>query len=156
MSKFWLDHPQILFNRQGYYKIIPSEGDDRIEVLNKMTRFFLYAAVLMIILALICPIDVKYFLIIILAIVTIILLHFLHKMNKPEIFQGLNDKSETTKSNSIPFEKSIETPFEKYLYNLPETCKENTERCLRYEDVRFHHLSDDSEQRSSPTNQGGF
>lgn len=40
----------------------------------------------------------------------------------------------TTPSTTVP---NDQISFAKWLYDLPETCKENQMNCLRYEDIRF-------------------
>ena len=40
----------------------------------------------------------------------------------------------TMPSTTIP---NKQTDFARFLYDLPETCKENQQNCLQYEDLRF-------------------
>lgn len=46
----------------------------------------------------------------------------------------------TMPSTTIP---NDQTGFAKWLYDLPKTCKENQENCLRYEDIRFNRFNPD-------------
>ncbi|ANB50529.1 hypothetical protein [Powai lake megavirus] len=59
---------------------------------------------------------------------------------------SMNEKNDrqfyTTPVTTIP---NKQTNFAKWLYDLPETCKENQLYCLRYEDVRFSRYNPDLE-----------
>ncbi|AZL89436.1 hypothetical protein QKC54_gp0389 [Megavirus baoshan] len=59
---------------------------------------------------------------------------------------SLNEKNDrhfyTTSVTTIPNEQNN---FAKWLYDLPETCKENQLNCLRYEDVRYSRYNPDLE-----------
>ena len=44
----------------------------------------------------------------------------------------------TMPSTTIPNDQD---GFAKWLYKLPETCKENQTNCLRYEDIRFNRFN---------------
>ena len=43
----------------------------------------------------------------------------------------------TTPNTRIP---NNQIEFAEWLYKAPETCKENNEHCLRYNDIRYHNL----------------
>jgi hypothetical protein len=44
----------------------------------------------------------------------------------------------TTPVTTIP---NDQTGFARWLYKLPETCKENQSNCLKYEDIRFNRFN---------------
>ncbi|XWV26455.1 hypothetical protein QJ857_gp0614 [Tupanvirus soda lake] len=207
---FWLEDPTILFRDGNYYRIFPTSGMTKIQMLNSLTLFFLYLTILFL---LFCD-NSEYIYIPIIAIIIIIFLYFIQKndhnetskeyfnkntedifnkklqnetkkrycqkptrdnpfmnitladlMDDPErdsaciepkdinkeminkyndkIFNDINDVYErghaqrqfyTMPVTSIP---NDQTAFAKWLYEAPETCKENSINCLRHEDIRF-------------------
>lgn len=57
-------------------------------------------------------------------------------MNYEDAFERMNGQRQfyTCPNTKIP---NDQTNFAKWLYKAPQTCKENQEQCLRYEDLRF-------------------
>lgn len=190
---FWLNDPSVLFRNGNYYRIIPSSNMTKNEVLNALTRFFLY----LLIIYLLFSASKEYLYIPVIAIIVIIIIYFIQKNDqkanqitenfKEEPFCQMptydnpmmnvtladlmdhRDRAPACKSNVLtnqmtrteplfydpddvfnkrPMERPFytmpsttipnnQTEFAKWLYPLPETCKENQEMCLRYEDIRF-------------------
>ena len=197
---FWLYDPTILFRNQNYYKIIPTANMTTNQVLNSLTLFFIFLAIL-------CLLFCRHLIYVpIIAIIIIIFWYFIQKnclpQNQKETFntdisnninndnnkfQGVlptknnpfmnitmadlidntnqqcenianDDEIDDNYNNNIfrdpndIFGKSHsqrqfytmpvttipndQTAFAKWLYETPETCKENTMNCLRYEDIR--------------------
>lgn len=79
--KFWLEDPAVLFRNNNYYKIIPTKEMNRIQVLNALSRFFLYLAVLY----LLFGIDLSYMLIPIAGIIIVLLLYLIQKWHMGQI-----------------------------------------------------------------------
>lgn len=77
-EKFWLEDPMVLFRDQKYYTIIPTSTMSKIEILNALSRFFLYLGVLY----LLFSSDTEYIYIPIIAITGIILLYYIQKNDK--------------------------------------------------------------------------
>lgn len=222
-DKFWLTDPMVLFRGNNYYKFLPTSSMNKTEILNALTRFFLYLTILYIIFAA----DIEYIYIPIIAIVIIIMLYYIQqsdpKNNNEENFSSNNDNNNLENSldnnnfndnkfdnnsvcqmpsknnpfmnltladlmdrpnrppacnslNEIVNDQMIgylnenvfkdvndvfdrgfaqrqfytmpvttvvndQTKFAKWLYRLPETCKENQENCLKYEDIRFNRFN---------------
>ncbi|BCS83070.1 hypothetical protein QLL95_gp1053 [Cotonvirus japonicus] len=176
-DQFWIYDPMILFKNGNFYKIIPTKNMTQVQVLNALTRLFLYITIIL----LIIPIISDYAYISIICILVIIIIYFVSndQTNNEQFDNKLlnNEQIDKTQENSIsnsfvntkinnlyesqdrlPSKKinlsnenirnrqfyitPIITPdkqkdFAKWLYDLPETCKENSEKCFRYEDVRF-------------------
>jgi len=49
-NRFWLEDPFGLFRLDNYYKIIPTKYMSRIEILNALSRFFIYVLILFLLL----------------------------------------------------------------------------------------------------------
>lgn len=81
--KFWLEDPAILFRNNNYTKIVPSKQMNRIEVLNALSRFFIY----LIIIYLIFSVDWTYMLIPMAGIVIILFLYIIQKWHTGELVQ---------------------------------------------------------------------
>jgi hypothetical protein len=205
-DKFWLQDPMVLFRGNNYYKIIPSKSMSKIEILNALTRFFFYLAILYILFSN----TTDYIYIPLVGIVIVLFLYFIQKndpisekmeqvcrqdkcnkidvcqkptignpfMNvtmadlmdnrdRPEgcmstdklikqdidykfnynLFKNVEDVFDrgysqrqfyTMPSTTIP---NKQTEFAKWLYKLPETCKENQSNCLKYEDLRYNRFN---------------
>lgn len=60
-------------------------------------------------------------------------------MNSDDAFERTNGQRQfyTCPNTKIP---NDQVEFAKWLYKAPQTCKENQEQCLRYEDLRFKRL----------------
>ena len=58
-------------------------------------------------------------------------------MNIDDAFSRTNSQRQffTTPNTRIP---NNQTEFANWLYKVPETCKENNEQCLRYDDIRYN------------------
>lgn len=74
-DEFWLNDPLVLFRNGNYYKIIPNNNMTKIEVLNALTRFFLYLSILYVLFTR----KWEYLYIPFVAIMVIILLYFIQK-----------------------------------------------------------------------------
>jgi hypothetical protein len=207
-DKFWLEDPGVLFRNGNYYRIIPSKNMTKIQVLNSLTRFFLYLGILY----LVFGTNSTYMYIPLIGILVILLLYIIYKhqnqqaepftdsvnrsvdeivegvpggvcqapdKNNPFMNVTMDDLMEnrtrptacpvtnptirnqmaqawnnnlftdvedvfdrkhsqrqfyTMPSTTIP---NDQTAFAKWLYEAPETCKENQLNCLKYEDIRF-------------------
>lgn len=201
-DKFWLEDPMVLFRNGNFYRIIPSRKMSKIEVLNSLTRFFLYVLILYLIFSK----KREYIYVPVIAIMVIVLIYYIQRgdvrdqkiekvcrqgfcnnvqvcqrptegnpfMNvtvadlmdnrdRPagcistdkqinrEINRNFNNnlmkdvddvynrgysqrQFYTMPSTTIPNDQGA---FAKFLYNLRETCKENQNNCLLYEDIRF-------------------
>ena len=81
IDKFWLEDPAVLFRNGAYYKIIPTKNMNRIQVLNALTRFFLYLGILY----LLFGSDLSYMLIPIAGIIMILLLYLIQKWHQGQI-----------------------------------------------------------------------
>ena len=46
-DEFWVKDPRVLYENQNYYRIIPSKKMSKIEMLNALSRFFIYFLVLL-------------------------------------------------------------------------------------------------------------
>lgn len=57
-------------------------------------------------------------------------------MDVDDIFEKMNSQRQfyTIPNTSIP---NQQTEFAQWLYRVPQTCKEDQEQCLRYEDLRY-------------------
>lgn len=108
--KFWLEDPAILFRNNNYTKIVPSKQMNRIEVLNALSRFFIY----LIIIYLIFSVDWTYMLIPMAGIVIILFLYVIQKWHTGELVQ-----METF--NAPSNEDKIITPETGNTYQLPTT-----------------------------------
>lgn len=60
--------------------------------------------------------------------------------NVDDLFQRNSAQRQfyTTPSTTVP---NDQTGFAKWLYNTPDTCKENNANCLRYEDIRYNRFN---------------
>jgi len=205
-DKFWLEDPTVLFKNGNYYRILPSNSMSKIEMLNALTRFFIYLMLIYIMFSN----NTQYVYIPIIAIIIIIMLYYIQKKDKVDniqeefcrgdkcnnidicqkptkgnpfmnvtmadlmdnpdrppacmatdrtikeeidenynynLFKDVDDVFDrgysqrqfyTMPSTTIPNEQ---TTFAKWLYKLPETCKENQSNCLKYEDIRFNRFN---------------
>uniref|UniRef100_A0A6C0LTV0 Minor capsid protein P9 transmembrane helices domain-containing protein n=1 Tax=viral metagenome TaxID=1070528 RepID=A0A6C0LTV0_9ZZZZ len=205
-DKFWLEDPSILFSSSNYYKIIPTGNMSKIEILNSLTRFFIYITVLYILLS----DNLEFVYIPIIGLIIIMFIYFIQyndpmdqkrekickndKCNKIDVcqkptrgnpfmnltmkelmdnrdrapgcistdkiikndidynfnynlFKDVDDIYDrgysqrqfyTTPSTTLP---NDQTGFAKWLYKIPETCKENQMNCLKYEDLRFNRFN---------------
>lgn len=61
-------------------------------------------------------------------------------MNIDDTFSKTNSQRQffTTPNTRIPNNQS---DFANWLYKMPETCKENNENCLRYDDIRYNMIN---------------
>lgn len=61
-------------------------------------------------------------------------------MNIDDTFSRTNSQRQffTTPNTRIPNNQS---EFANWLYKMPETCKENNEKCLRYDDIRYNMIN---------------
>ncbi len=109
---------------------------------NAMTLFFIYLTIIMIIFGA----RIGYLLIPIVAIIVIAVIYY---TNQP-LIKGLSRE----KFNVQTIHKNVSTPtiskmvpksvdFARSLYDSPPTCKEDTRRCLRNEDLRYHRYNSD-------------
>jgi hypothetical protein len=80
---FWINKPSILFQKDNYYRIIPTKEMEWIEILNTLSRFFIY----LFILYLFFSTDRKYLFIPIIALIVIIIIYQTRK-------DGINKKVE--------------------------------------------------------------
>lgn len=176
---FWINDPKVLFCNGNYYKIIPTKNMTKNEVLNALTRLFIYIMLVCVVIS-----NIKQcFYIPIIAIIVIIVIYYAsnnksshHKQQSIEkitpsknnpymnptmanLYDNPNDLADekfyenfmadnddifgrkhdtrsfyTMPSTTIPNDQEA---FAKWLYQLPETCKENTSKCLSYDDIRF-------------------
>jgi hypothetical protein len=57
-------------------------------------------------------------------------------MDVDDVFEKMNSQRQfyTVPNTSIP---NQQTEFANWLYRIPQTCKEDQEQCLRYEDLRY-------------------
>ena len=72
---FFLESPSILYRNGNYLKIIPTKSMSKIEILNALTRFFIYVAVLYMLFSS----DYSYLYVPIIAIIAIIILYYIQK-----------------------------------------------------------------------------
>ena len=154
---FWIDNPVVLIDKNNWYKIIPVPNMTTNEILNAITRF----CIVVIILLLIFYNNTRIILILVLVIVIVVIYYLvLTNRNRVETYntdiikpydhhnneKELNDNHYGYKT--LPFrafykmssntELSDQSNFAKWLYRLPKTCKEDTSKCLRYEDIRYN------------------
>jgi Family of unknown function (DUF5762) len=205
-DKFWLDDPKTLINKGNYHRIVPNKSMSKIEILNALTRFFVYLSILYILFAR----KIEFIYIPVIMILLIVVLYYVQNndtkdmkreefcrpsgcnpinicqkptsgnpfMNvtmadlmdnreRPEgcvstdknikqdidkyfnnnLFRDVDDLFDrntgqrqfyTTPITTIPNDQDS---FAKWLYKLPETCKENQSNCLKYEDIRFNRFN---------------
>lgn len=208
---FWLEQPSILFWPDKYYQIFPNKNMSRMEILNALTRFFIYLAIL-------CVLFVnqtEYLFIPFIGIIICLLLYIIQKNDKKSVvedsvcrasncnqidqcqrpttgnpfmnvtmaelmdnrdrsaacmatdkqinneinenfqynyFKDVDDVFDrqynqrqfyTMPSTTIPNNQGA---FARWLYKLPETCKENQLNCLKYEDVRFNRFNPNTDR----------
>lgn len=74
-EKFWLDDPMVLFRKNNFYKFYPTNKMNSIEMYNALTRFFIYLALIYLLIS----IDTSYVLIPVLAILVIIVLYYVER-----------------------------------------------------------------------------
>lgn len=165
---FWLYEPSVLFRNNNYIHFIPNGQNTFVQNLNSITLFCIYLAIILLILF---P-NKSYVCIPIIVIIISIFVYFLfadsHKQPKiqPDELKAqkvINEpfKEISLSNNTTPrqfFNKKEESSdnksFAQWLYQTPETCKENPSKCLRYEDVRYSRYSptidlSDSESENS-------
>ena len=205
-DKFWLEDPMALIRGGNYYRIVPNQNMSKVEILNALTRFFVYLTILYILFA--RKIEFVYVPMIVLLLIIIVYyiqindvrdmkreefcrpsgcnpINFCQKpsegnpfMNvtmadlmdnrdRPEgcvstdknirqdidkyfnnnLFKDVDDLFDrntgqrqfyTTPSTTIPNDQDS---YAKWLYKLPETCKENQSNCLKYEDIRYNRFN---------------
>uniref|UniRef100_A0A6C0C886 Minor capsid protein P9 transmembrane helices domain-containing protein n=1 Tax=viral metagenome TaxID=1070528 RepID=A0A6C0C886_9ZZZZ len=205
-EKFWLEDPMVLFRGDNYFVFLPKSSMSKIEMLNAMTKFFLYLMILL----LLFSNNYDYVYVPIIGIIIVLVLYYVQKndtadiryenfcrddkcdkiemcqaptqnnpfmnvtladlmddperpgacnINNNEIKQEIDEKYNydlfrdvddvfvrgysqrqfyTTPSTTTP---NDQTTFAKWLYKLPETCKENQSNCLKYEDIRFNRFN---------------
>ena len=80
-TKFWLEDPGVLFRDGNYYVIIPTAKMNKIEVLNALTRFFLYVLILY----LLFSVDREYLYVPIIALIVILSLYFMQRSQEPVV-----------------------------------------------------------------------
>jgi len=181
-DQFWINDPMVLFRDKNYCKFLPTKQMNKIQVLNALTRFFIYLFILYILFS---P-NKKFWLVPIIAIIIIIIIYYVFDDTSKnsdstyqETFAEDNSLSKTSQisSKDNPFMNitladlmdntnhecimdtettnntkqygrqfytmpsttfpNDQTTFAKWLYEAPETCKENPLNCLKYEDLRF-------------------
>ena len=150
---FWLDDPMVLFQKNNYYKFVPTTEMTYVEKVNAFTRFFIFLALLLIIF---CG-WTEYIYIPIMGIIIVIIAYFVHKKNNNDSDHfnkndndsdhfNKNDKLDNDESNSDHHDINIidtqdadepDAIFSKWLYEHPPICKEDQSACLKYEDLRF-------------------
>lgn len=142
---FWIYNPSILFINGGWHQFIPTPGMTFNQILNSITLFFIYLAILYFIFI----DDKKYTWIPIIAIIVIVFIYFIYKPKiepkqeiKAEILESIKNKSKNSKKKLLKAKKSSSDNregFAHWLYPIPKkTCKEDSEQCLRYEDIRYY------------------
>lgn len=134
MVQFWINNFNQLFNKNNFYKIIPTKSMNSNEKLNSLTRLLIY----LLIIILIIPSTRELWYVPIILILLIVIYYFL--ANKIEDFEELIEES--TEKSSIN-EENIDDKelFARWVYSTPETCKENPAKCTPYHDVRYHSSS---------------
>lgn len=141
-EKFWIDDPGVLFRKNNFYRILPTKNMGRTEMFNTLSRFFIYLSVLYILFS-------KNKECVIIPIVILVLVVFIYRFQdspaKKEKFQKkesptlkLYDPGRQFYTVPVVTAQNDQITFAKWLYNAPETCKENQSQCLKYEDLRFH------------------
>ena len=101
---FWLLDPSVLYRNGNYYRIIPNSKMSKIEILNAMTRFFIYLLILYIIFGA----DIEYYYIPLIGFAIILLLYFIQKRDindtKQEEFcrQGVCNKVDMCRDQPEP------------------------------------------------------
>lgn len=214
ITKFLLQYPSILFNKNNFYKIIPTPSMTKVEKLNTLTRLVIYIMILY----LLFSTNYKYTYLFIIIIIILISINYLN--NKKIINTFINDLDKNITKNNlmnidvltpiqgsgtissyvanvplgthddrIPVQDSEvissyiadddkisdiniklqnyfnnenidnslygnffdrqfyimpsttipndQTGFAKWLYTLPETCKENQKYCIKYENLKY-------------------
>lgn len=139
-AQFWLTDPCIFFKDGNYYKIIPNCKMTTNEILNSMTLLLFY----LIIICLLLKINTKIIFILIILIILIIVYYFLFINNNNKIENHVNiDHIPLIKTQKInPNIKKDNISFAKWLYDSPQTCKENSSMCLPYQDIRYNRNSE--------------
>lgn len=79
-TSFWLEDPRGLFTSRNYYQIIPSAHMSRPEMLNTLTRFFVYLFILFVLIGA----GAEYMYIIGIAHILIVLIYLMTKIRKHE------------------------------------------------------------------------
>jgi hypothetical protein len=150
IEKFWIYDPLVLFKNGNYLRVFPTENMTFVQKLNSLTLLSIYILIILIIFSASTPF-------IILPIVFIILLVFIYFINesnhsscKKELYQDkiednadlINNKIDLLNQDEINHRRQIASPdnqldYARWLYNISETCKENTEKCGIFEDLRF-------------------
>lgn len=143
---FWISNPKVLFNKNNFYQIIPTDQMNLNEKLNALTRLFIYLFIIM----LIIPATRKFWYIPIILILLIIIYYYYSKSNVKEKFEEDDEPEEELKEVVIDnSDKRIldrnfykvpdhdQSSFAKWVYDTPETCKENSMMCYPHEDLRF-------------------
>lgn len=205
-DKFWLDDPMVLIRNGNYYRVVPNQKMSKIEILNALTRFFVYLTILYVLFAR----RIEFIYVPIIIILLIIIMYYIQindtrdmkreefcrpsgcnpvnfcqrptegnpfmnvtmadlmdNRDRPEgcvatdknirqdidkyfnnnLFKDVDDLFDrntgqrqfyTTPITTIPNDQDS---FAKWLYKLPETCKENQSNCLKYEDIRYNRFN---------------
>lgn len=72
---FWIEMPSILYTNDNYLKVIPTKSMSKIEILNAITRFFIYVGILY----LLFGSDPSYMYVPIIGIVIVLILYYIQK-----------------------------------------------------------------------------
>lgn len=157
-DNFWLNDPSVLLRNGNYYKIVPNSNMSTNQFLNAITLIFVYLAILYILFTT----DYGYIYVIIIIVILLVALYISSAKTKekfgdtgleierpvqtknvkydPEMFDYDDDHTNEVmmddQDTQVPI--SDQTEFAKWAYEAPETCKENSRNCLKYEDIRFN------------------
>jgi len=118
MDNFWLENPKILFDKEKYFKIIPTQTMTKNEQLNAISRFLLYVTILLLLFG-----KNKLYIIICISIfIFVIILHNSQKYNIKGRIREAEEKvlisEEKPKEDNIGvlgygFDGQLHTPIEK-------------------------------------------
>lgn len=166
---FWIYEPKTLFEKNNYCKIIPVHDMTMIEKLNTLTRLLFYLTIIFVLFF-----KPKYANVTILLIIVLIIFYFFtrkeyfHNSNEKKMEKVKEEKKKDQKKSRDRQKKSIkkdslengdyvkrqlmdttiindQSKFANFLFQLPESCKENQLHCLRHEDIRFHKSDSETE-----------
>lgn len=107
-EQFWINNPSILFRKNNFYKIIPTKKMTKTEVLNTLTRLFIYLLMIYIIFY----IHDTYIFLLIIGIIIIVIIYFNQnndngvvstQENYPEKHEKNNDLKCQLPSKNNPF-----------------------------------------------------
>ncbi len=95
ITKFLLQYPSILFNKNNFYKIIPTPSMTKVEKLNTLTRLVIYIMILY----LLFSTNYKYTYLFIIIIIILISINYLN--NKKIINTFINDLDKNITKNNL-------------------------------------------------------